>query len=60
MTNLEKKKKEAELMRVQASRMDLEVKIAEREDEIERLKQHIEIQLNKEKELRQELNNITS
>lgn len=55
MTNLEKKKKEAELMRVQAARMDLEVKIAEREDEIERLKAHIEVQSVKEKELRQEL-----
>lgn len=52
---LERRKKEAELARVKAARLDLEVRIEERLEEIERLKQHVEIQLQKESELEQEL-----
>ena len=52
---LEKKKIEVEYMRVKTSRMELELKIAEREDEIRRLKEHIEIQLKREQELKDQL-----
>lgn len=55
MTALEKMKKQAELARVKSAKLDLEVKIAERQEEIERLKAHIEIQTTKENELEQEL-----
>lgn len=55
MTPLEKRKKEVELARVRTARMELELKIEERLDEITRLKEHIEIQTKKEKELEQEL-----
>lgn len=54
--SLEKKKKELELMRVSLARQELELKIEERLDEIKRLKEHIEIQLKKESELKEELN----
>jgi hypothetical protein len=53
--NLDNKRKQAELMRVKAARMELEVKIEERLEEIERLKQHIEIQIKKEQELEKEI-----
>lgn len=53
MTNLEKMRKEAEYMRVKASRMEQQVKIAEKEEEIERLRAHIEIQMAKENELQE-------
>lgn len=52
---LEKKKMEVEWMRVKTARMELELKIAEREDEIKKLKEHIEIQTKKEQELKQKL-----
>lgn len=52
---LETRKKQAELARVKASRLDLEVKIEERLEEIERLKEHIKIQLAREIELEKEL-----
>ncbi len=58
MSNLEKMKKEMELRRVETARMELELKIAEREDEIQRLKEHIKIQLEKEQQLKQDLNKI--
>lgn len=50
------KRKQAELMRVKAARMELEIKVAERLEEIDRLNQHIEIQLKKEVELELQLN----
>jgi hypothetical protein len=56
MSPLEKKKKEAELMRVRAARMELEIKIAEREEEIARIRDHILVQENKEIELLNDLN----
>lgn len=55
---LELKKKQAELMRVKAARMELEVKIEERLEEIERLKQHVEIQIKKEQEIEQDLKGV--
>lgn len=41
MTNLEKKKTEANILRSQAVVADYEIKILEREEEIERLKSEI-------------------
>jgi hypothetical protein len=55
MTHLEKRKKEVELQKVKAARMELELKIDERLDEIERIKEHIKIQIEKEQSLEQEL-----
>ena len=54
--SLEMRKKQAELARVKAARLDLEVRVEERLEEIERLKEHIKIQLAKEAELEKELN----
>lgn len=53
--SLEKRKKEVELARVRTARMELELKIDEKLDEIEKLKQHVEIQIKKEKELENEI-----
>lgn len=55
MTELEKQRKELEYSRVQTARKELEYKIAVNLDEISRLKEHIEIQKKKEKEIEQEL-----
>jgi hypothetical protein len=55
MSKLDIKRKELELGRVEHARKELEFKIEERMDEIERLKSHIEIQLEKEKELKEEI-----
>jgi len=38
-------------MRVKAARLELEIKVDEKLEEIERIKAHIDIQLAKEKEL---------
>lgn len=48
---LEIKRIKAELMNVQAGRFNLELRIDEKLDEIERLKEHISISELKEKEL---------
>ncbi len=58
MSLMELKKAELELMRVQAARMELEYKVMEREEDIVRLKQHVQIQLDKEQELKQKLNSL--
>jgi hypothetical protein len=52
MTNLELKRTEVELIRVAAARAELEFKIIEREDEIERIRENIQAQLKREEELR--------
>lgn len=52
---LEKKKLQVELIRVQAARMELELKIEERQEEIKRLESHIEIQKTKEIQLAEKL-----
>lgn len=44
MSTLEKRKKELELERVKLAKKELEFKIEERLDEVERLKKHIDIQ----------------
>lgn len=51
MTSLELKKMKVELMRVSASRAELELRVDERLDEIERIKEHIKISQAKEIEL---------
>lgn len=56
MNDLEIKRKKLELARVQISKQELEFKIEERLDEIKRIKEHIEIQIKREKELIEELN----
>ena len=53
--SLEVKRKKLELVRVQAARQELEFKIEERMHEIDKLKEHIKIQLDKEAELIKEL-----
>ncbi len=53
--SLERKKKEMELRRVETARMELELKIDERLDEISRLKEHIKTQLEKEEQIKNEL-----
>lgn len=49
--SLELKKTQLELQRVQTARMELEYKVDEKIDEIERMKLHIIIQTDKEAEL---------
>lgn len=56
MTELEKKKIEKELYQVKGARLELEYKIMEREQEIVRLREHVAIQLEKEKELESQFN----
>ena len=58
MNNLEQKKKQMELRRVEMARMELELKIEERLEEVERLKGHIQSQLEKEEQLKLELENL--
>ena len=58
MTDLDKKRKQLEYSRVQLAKQELELKIEERLDEIERLKEHIKIQIKREEELKKELNNL--
>lgn len=53
---LDMKKKVLELKRVETARMELELKIEERLEEIERLKKAIEIQAATEEKLKKELN----
>lgn len=51
MTSLELKRLKIELIRVSAARAELEFKIEERLEEINRIKEHIKVQLDKEAEL---------
>jgi hypothetical protein len=55
MTNLEKKRKEAEMHSVMAAKVNMECKIMELENEISRLTDNIKIQLDKETSLKKEL-----
>ena len=55
MSKLETKRLKLELHKVQAARHELEFRIDERMDEIERIKGHIEIQIAKEKELEEKI-----
>lgn len=51
MINLEAQRKKLELSRVRVAREDMELKIAERMEEISRIQDHIKIQIEKEEEL---------
>jgi hypothetical protein len=55
---LDKRKLELELIRVQAARMDMEIRIEEMKEEIARVQNHISIQSDKETELKQKLEEI--
>lgn len=55
MTDLERMKITAELMRVQAARAEMQYIIAQRQDEISKLSGHIKIQEEKELELKLKL-----
>lgn len=57
MTPLEKKKIEVELLRVNAAKEEMFLRILESEDQIIRLQDLIKIQEAKEIELKQKLNN---
>jgi hypothetical protein len=52
---LEQKKKVLELAKVEVARKELEYKIEERLEEIERLKAHIQVQLETEKKLKSQI-----
>jgi hypothetical protein len=52
---LEVKKMQVELMRVAAARAEMEFKIMERLEDIERLKEQIKLQEAKEQELKQKI-----
>ena len=58
MNDLELKKMNMELLRVQAAKAELEYKILEKEHEIERLKSNIELQEKKEEEIKLLLNKL--
>jgi hypothetical protein len=51
MSPLELKRMKLELIKVAAARNELEFRIEERLDEINRIKEHIKVQLDKEAEL---------
>jgi CII-binding regulator of phage lambda lysogenization HflD len=53
---IQKKKASAELARVVAARLEMEVKLCELEEAIERIKKEINIQSQKEEELKQKMN----
>jgi hypothetical protein len=55
MSTLEQRKKELELERVKLAKKELEFKIEERLEEIDRLKSHIEIQNQTIKKIEQEI-----
>ena len=57
MDVLETKKTKSELARVMAARLEMEYRIEERLQEVERLKDQIQIQEAKEKELSDKLKN---
>lgn len=56
--SLEIKRKEVELMRVQTARFEIELRIAERKEEIERLENNIRIQIETETRLSDELKKL--
>jgi hypothetical protein len=57
MTVLEEKKIQAELARVKAARLDMEVRVEELQEAFARMAKDIKIQQDKEAELQQKLDN---
>jgi hypothetical protein len=53
--SLDKKKRELELARVRLARQEMEFKIEERLAEIDKLKEHIDIQKKREEDLNKEI-----
>lgn len=54
-SKLETKKTEVELLRVSASKAELELRVQERLEEIDRLNEHIKVSEAKEQELKEKL-----
>jgi hypothetical protein len=57
MTSLEEKKIQAELARVKAARLEMEVRVEELQEAFERIEKDIKIQQDKEEELQKKLDN---
>lgn len=55
--SLELKKKKLELIKVQAAQAELEFRIEEKLEEIERIKAHIQVQIDHAEKLKLELEN---
>lgn len=55
LNSLELKKLKVELLRVSASKAELELRVEERLEEIERIKEHISISEAKEHELKEKI-----
>lgn len=53
--SLELKRKELELVKVAAARAEMEFKILEKQEEIERIKTNIQAQIKREAELKEEI-----
>lgn len=60
MSQLELKRKQVELLRVSAAKAELELRIHERQEEIDRLREHISISTAKEIELVQTIKEMES
>lgn len=58
MTPLEKKKMEVELLRVNAAKEEMKLRILESEDQIQRLQDQIKIQEAREIELKEKLQKV--
>jgi hypothetical protein len=56
--SLELKRKEVELMRVRIAKSEMELRVAERQDEIQRLEENIKIQVAAEERLLAELKTL--
>lgn len=56
MKDLKRKKLEVELAKVDAARMEMELRILEKEEEIQRVKKSIQIQKDRIQEIKLELN----
>lgn len=57
--SLDLKRKKVELSRVRVAKEELLLKIEEKMEEIERLKQHVEIQIETEKKLEEIIKNLS-
>lgn len=55
--NLEKKKKEVDLKKIEAAVAELEYKIEERKADIERMRDHIALQIDRKTKILEELTN---
>lgn len=58
MASLDLKRKEVELLRVQVAKQELELRIEERLDEIQRIKEHIDVSNKTENKLKEEIQTL--